>query len=101
MNQSVVAMSSGEAEYYGIAKGASHALGIRSMKEVLGIRMKEAIGIQTKEEAIEICTDASAAKGIATRVGLGKLRHVEVAQLWVQDKVRKGEIKMVKINGDR
>ena len=32
-------------------------------------------------------TDASAARGIALRKGLGKVRHIEVAQLWVRDRV--------------
>ena len=44
-------------------------------------------------------TDATAAKGIASRRGLGKVRHVEVSQLWVQDKVMKGEIEVRKVDG--
>ena len=43
-------------------------------------------------------TDASAAKGIASRRGAGKVRHIEVAQLWVQEKVSSGEIKVVKVS---
>ena len=35
----------------------------------------------------EVQTDASAAKGIVTRVGLGKVRHLETNQLWLQAKV--------------
>ena len=42
-------------------------------------------------------TDASAAKGIAMRRGMGKVRHIEVNQLWVQDKVAQGIVKIVKI----
>ena len=41
--------------------------------------------------------DASAAKGIAMRVGLGKLKHVDISQLWVQEKVRSGEVEIVKV----
>ena len=37
--------------------------------------------------SITILTDASAAKGIASRRGLGKVRHIEVNQLWVQERV--------------
>ena len=44
-------------------------------------------------------TDSSAAKGIANRTGLGKVRHVEVARLWLQDKVRNSEINAVKVKG--
>ena len=31
--------------------------------------------------------------------GLGNVRHIEVAQLWVQEKVRNGEIRLVKVVG--
>ena len=53
--QATIALSSGEAEYYGMVKGASMAMGIRSM---LGADL---------EVRIRIRTDASAAKGIAIR----------------------------------
>ena len=42
-------------------------------------------------------SDASAAIAIANRRGLGKVRHIEVCQLWLQDKVRRGDIKVVKV----
>ena len=48
---------------------------------------------------IRISTDASAAKGIASRRGLGKVRHIEVNQLWIQDKVASGEIMLCKVKG--
>ena len=35
--QATIALSSGEAEYYGMVKGASVALGIRSMLADLGV----------------------------------------------------------------
>jgi hypothetical protein len=37
---------------------------------------------------VRLKTDASAAKGIASRNGLGKARHIEVTQLRLQEKVR-------------
>ena len=42
---------------------------------------------------VEVCTDSSAAKGIAMRKGLGKVRHIELNKVWVQIEVRrvKGE----------
>ena len=43
-------------------------------------------------------TDASAAKGITARRGAGKIRRIEDSQLWIQDKVRKGEIMMRKVD---
>ena len=50
-------------------------------------------------EVIEINTDSSAALGIASRRGLGKVRHVELNQRWIQDKVANGEITIMKCPG--
>ena len=88
VTQSVIALSSGEAEYYGLVKGSSNAVGLRSISADMGIDM-----------SIKVKTDSSAAKGIASRSGLGKVRHIEIAQLWVQEKVRNGEITLVKVEG--
>ena len=87
--QSIIALSSGEAEYYGLVRGGSMGLGMRSILNDMGLDKK-----------LRVLTDSSAAKGIASRRGLGKVRHVEVNQLWIQDKVAKGEIELVKIPGN-
>ena len=86
--QAVIALSSGEAEYYGIVKGSSVGLGARSVLKDLGCSVR-----------ICVMTDSSAAKGMASRKGLGKVRHVEVNQLWVQQKVGTGEIELRKVEG--
>ena len=90
-NQATIALSSGEAEYYGMVKGASQSLGLRGIADDLGV---------TYKEPIQINTDASAAIGIGSRLGLGKVRHIEVNQLWLQDKVYKGEITLNKVGTD-
>ena len=69
-NQNVIALSSGEAEYYAALKGASSALGFQSMLRDLGIHT-----------SIILYTDSSAARGIIHRAGLGKLRHLETGYL--------------------
>ena len=51
------------------------------------------------EAEIEISTDAEAAKGISTRKGLGKVRHIEVNQPWLQDRVARGDIRVKKVKG--
>ena len=86
--QALVNLSSGEAEFYGLVKAGSTCLGIQSMLKDFGI----ACGIY-------LHLDASAAKGIAQRVGLGKLRHLEVSQLWIQHKVASGSIIIRKVPG--
>ena len=48
---------------------------------------------------LTVLTDSSAAKGMASRRGLGKVRHIEVNQFWVQEKVASGEVELKKIKG--
>ena len=45
----------------------------------------------------EVRSDSSAAIGIASRAGLGKLRHLETHTLWVQQKVRDKQLKLFKL----
>ena len=87
-NQAVIALSSGEAEYYGLVKAASVAIGVKTIAKDMGV---------VHEGAIQIRSDASAAIGIASRIGIGKVRHVEVNQLWLQEKVSKKEIEVIKV----
>ena len=88
--QAVIALSSGEAEYYGLVKGSSIGLGIGGSMSDLGVNGK-----------VKVLTDSSAAKGISARKGVGRVRHIEVNQLWVQDKVRTGDIEIIKVDGDK
>ena len=87
--QPSVTLSSGEAEFYGLVKAAGAGLGHQSLMRDLGLELP-------------VCTwtDSSAALGIATRSGLGKLRHLETHTLWVQEKVRTGCIAVRKVRGD-
>ena len=52
------------------------------------------IGRETKGV---VCTDATAAIGMAWRRGLGKTRHIEVHYLWVQERVRSGDFTLQKV----
>ena len=49
------------------------------------------------EMNVRIRTDSSAALGVSRRRGLGKLRHVELSQLWLQERVSSGDIKVMKV----
>ena len=86
--QATIALSSAEAEYYALVKSGSIALGMQAMYTDLGVKV-----------GIKLHTDASGAKGIATRRGLGKLRHVDVHLLWLQQKVANGVFTVCKVDG--
>ena len=87
--QHAVALSSGEAEYYGMVKGAGNALGR------LGVLQDMVTSCP-----IVLYTDSSAAKGIASRRGLGKVRHIELSELWLQDQVARKKVEVRKIRGE-
>ena len=84
--QAVIALSSGEAEYYSMVKGASVGIGIHAMMREIGTVVH--LGLRC---------DASAAIGIVLRRGLGKVRHIDVSQLWLQQKVASGKIQVEKV----
>ena len=87
--QSVIAMSSGEAEYYALIRGASAGSGMQAMLDDVGL-------------FVPMClyTDSSAAKGITMRRGLGKTKHVAVAYLWLQHKLSQGKVAIKKVPGE-
>ena len=88
LTQTTIAFFSGEAELGGICRGASIALGLQALAADLGIQLR-----------IEILTDATAAIGICRRRGLGKMRHLHVADLWVEDRLRRGDFQLTKVLG--
>ena len=85
---SVVATSVGEAAYYGMVKGAAQGMGMKALLKDMG-----------RYTGIGLSTDSSAAKGMAARKGLGKVRHTEVCQLWLQEKSQDGTIRIRKVKG--
>jgi hypothetical protein len=86
--QSTVALSSAEAEVTGISKGAAQGLGLQTIAADLGISL-----------SLKVMSDATAAIGISRRRGLGKVRHLATADLWMQDRIRKGDFSLEKIAG--
>ena len=88
--QSVIALSSGEAEYYGLVNAAAQSLGSKSV--FIDFVVDEAV-------AVSIRSDSSAALSIAQRRGFGNVRHIEVNQLWLQQKVSDGDIHLIKVPG--
>ena len=86
--QSTVSLSSGEAELSGIGMAIAQGLGFQALCRDLGFTYK-----------IRVHSDATAAIGIARRRGLGKVRHLDCTDLWVQEKVRSGAVTLAKILG--
>ena len=90
VTQAVVATSSGEAELYSMAEGASRGLGFRTALCEMGMQAR-----------LVVLTDSSAAKAFASTRGLGRIRHLEVKDLWLQGLVKDGRVNLEKVQGDR
>ena len=86
--QATVALSSAEAELYALTKGAAQALRLMSILADFGV-----------SASATVHTDASAAIGIVRRAGLGKLRHLNVRYLWLQDQVKRDAVQVMKVAG--
>ena len=57
------------------------------------------LGVVAQEAVVEASTDSSAAKSYASRRGAGRIRHVEVKHLWVQQAVAEGRFRLTKVLG--
>ena len=86
--QKRVTLSSGEAELGACVKAAAEAKGMLEMVQSWG-RVAKA----------EVMVDSSAALGVVGRRGSGKLRHIRVGQLWVQEAAEEEELSFKKIDG--
>jgi hypothetical protein len=65
--QGTIALSVGEAEYYAMIKAAAEGLGLVALGMDMGFDFK-----------LRLWVDSNAAKAIASRLGLGRVRHMEV-----------------------
>ena len=84
--QTVIAISSAEAELNALVKAVSEALSIKHTMKEMG-----------KDLAVAVFTDSNAAKGIVQRLGCGKVKHLETRQLWLQEVVEIRALKVLKM----
>ena len=73
-----LALSTGEAELGATVRGAAEAEGIVSI-----------LGDFHIEAKVVLKSDAAAAIGITQRVGLGRVRHLAVSDLWIQQRIKR------------
>lgn len=87
--QQVVALSSGEAELYAMCAAAARGIETLSLLADCGTTA-----------TVDVGSDSTAARGIASRIGVGKLKHVQIRFLWIQQEVRERRITIYKENTD-
>jgi len=86
--QKVVATSSGAAEFYAMAGTAEELCLFSEIFTFLGYSVD-----------LELLTDSAAAKGMASRVGLGAAKYLETKSLWLQDLVKRKFLRITKVDG--
>ena len=84
--QAVIALSSGEAEYYGLISTASACLGEQAMLSDWGIQCPVVINMGRHHGYIH-----------RKRRGLGKVKHIHTCFHWVQEIIDSGRIRLRKV----
>ncbi len=73
-SQGPIALSSAEAEFYAMVEAVTRSKGL------LGLAGE--LGYEDLSQIVHLGTDSSAAKSFVSRRGLGKMRHIDIRDLW-------------------
>ena len=87
--QKNITLSSGEAELVAAVKASAELIGVVQLAAEWGRDLRGAVYV-----------DSSAALGVVKRRGNGKMRHIRVGLLWIQEKAEEGEVLYKKVRGD-
>ena len=90
--QGAVALSSAEAEFYAMIEAVIRGKGVVSIMTELGFNTNDKTAL---------FTDSSAAKSFVSRTGLGKMKHLELRDLWLQREVGLGRVLVYTVEGPR
>ena len=88
--QGAIALSSAEAEFYAMIEAVIRAKGVVNTMTELGFEV---------QHELQLHTDSSAAKSFVSRKGLGKMKHLEIRDLWLQREVALGKVTVNKVDG--
>ena len=80
--QKSIALSSAEAEYLSLTGAASEALNTH-----IALRFLTASPV-----VLKVFTDSSACRGVCARQGVGRIKHLAVRLLWLQQAIRAGRL---------
>ena len=82
-SQAVIATSSAEAELYALSSAGSEAVHLHDLFTFL---------LPDRQVTTTLMTDSQAAIGIAQRLGRGRVKHLDVRALWLQQYAAKGSL---------
>ena len=89
VTQKMVTLSSGEAELMAAVKASSEAIGLCQLAAAWGLGLEA-----------QVLVDSSAALAVTNRKGNGRLRHVKVGHLWIQECAEREEVVYSKVCGE-
>ena len=75
---------------YAIVKASTESLGIVTLFNDLGLGVSARVHV-----------DASAAKSIIERQGVGSVRHIEMDTLWLQEQQARARLPLIKCPGEQ
>ena len=84
--QHLIALSSAESELHALATCASEGLGIRNVLIEMG-----------RQLPLNMYTDSSATRGIIQRDGPGRVKHLDIKTLWMQERETTGDLAIHKL----
>ena len=84
----MIVLSSTEVGFYAFRKCACQCIGLMNLTNDFDINLKT-----------QIMIDAHVAFGVVQKRNFGKLHHIDVQWLWLQERMQNGEIKAAKANG--
>ena len=73
-----------------MVKGTMGGMGLQTLARDLGWQVE-----------LKLFVDSSAAQAIASRKGLGKVRHLEVRHQWLQQAVKEQKVTLRKVEGKK
>ena len=90
--QQAYALSSAEAELYALVESVTRGKGL--------VTLSAELGFSDLSGVLKLGTDSSAAKSFVCRRGLGRMRHLQIRDLWLQKEVAEGNIQVNKVLGE-
>ena len=91
VTQGAYALSIAEAEFHAMIEAGLGAKCLRNLAVE--------VGFSDLENIVHIGTDSSAVKSFVGRQGLGKMKHLEIRDLWLQKEVNEGKVVVHKVLG--
>ena len=91
--QSAIALRTAEAEIYALVDAVLRAKWLLSVLSELGVTDVSPVAV--------VFTDSSAAKSFVSKRGLGRMRHIELRELWLQKEVGEGKVIVRNVSGHR